>query len=199
MLPSPQNALAAWCFDVMDMHYVPNLTVGPMVLEALRPYVASTPVHAHLMVAPVAALIAPLVAAGAASITFHLNVVAEPLKTIAQIQAAGCQAGLAINPNESLTLLEPFIGALDRVLLMSVVPGLGGQSFIAESMARLRALREMLDAKQFTGMMEVDGGVNLSNCAEIATTGVQSMVMGTGLFGLPDHAQAVRDFASKVR
>lgn len=181
-------------FDVMDMNYVPNLTVGPVVLEALAPYLSDIPVHAHLMVTKVAGLINPLVAAGAASITWHLNHGEDDLVLVDMVKAAGCQVGIALNPDEDISLLLPYLPIIDRVLVMAVYPGFAGQSFIDASIDRLAAVAKLIVEQNLSCVLEVDGGVKLENCQSILATGVDSIVVGSGLMIDSNYKNTVDKF-----
>ncbi|NPT54404.1 ribulose-phosphate 3-epimerase [Paraburkholderia elongata] len=176
-------------FDVMDNHYVPNLTIGPLVCEAIRPHV-SIPIDVHLMVEPVDALVPMFAKAGANIITFHPEASLHVDRTLSLIRDHGCQAGLALNPATPLTFLDHVLDKLDMVLLMSVNPGFGGQKFIHSTLGKLRQVRERIDCHQKNGghpiWLEVDGGVNAENIAEIARAGADTFVAGSAVFGAPD-------------
>jgi ribulose-phosphate 3-epimerase len=176
-------------FDVMDNHYVPNLTIGPLVCEAIRPHV-SIPIDVHLMVEPVDALVPMFAKAGANIITFHPEASLHVDRTLSLIRDHGCQAGLALNPATPLTFLDHVLDKLDMVLLMSVNPGFGGQKFIHSTLDKLRQVRERIDCHQKNGghpiWLEVDGGVNAENIAEIARAGADTFVAGSAVFGAPD-------------
>ena len=183
-------------FDVMDNHYVPNLTFGPMVCAALKPY-ASVPVDVHLMVEPVDDLIVAFAKAGADIITFHPEASRHVDRSLSLIREHGCQAGLVLNPATSVSVLENVLDRLDMVLLMSVNPGFGGQSFIPHTLDKLRRVRNLLDNYQAqTGWriaLEVDGGVKTSNIAEIAQAGADTFVAGSAIFGQSDYAAVIRE------
>ncbi|SIT38501.1 D-ribulose-5-phosphate 3-epimerase [Paraburkholderia ribeironis] len=180
--------------DVMDNHYVPNLTVGPLVCAAIRPH-TSVPIDVHLMTMPVDPLVATFAEAGANSISFHPEASLHVHRTIELIKSHGAQAGLALNPATPLAVLDHVMDMLDFVLLMSVNPGFGGQAFIPETLDKLRLLRERVDATmQRTGrplLIEVDGGVKASNIAQIAAAGADVLVAGSAVFGAADRAQAI--------
>ncbi|WP_321897961.1 ribulose-phosphate 3-epimerase [Paraburkholderia heleia] len=180
--------------DAMDNHYVPNLTVGPCVCAAIRPH-ANVPLDVHLMTTPVDALVAPFAQAGASLISFHPEASLHVHRTLELIQASGARAGLALNPATPLTVLDHVIDQLDVVLVMSVNPGFGGQAFIPATLAKLRLVRERVDAAmQRTGrrlLVEVDGGVKASNIAQIAEAGADVFVAGSAVFGASDYAQAI--------
>jgi ribulose-phosphate 3-epimerase len=180
--------------DVMDNHYVPNLTVGPCVCAAIRPH-TSLPFDVHLMTMHVDALVEPFAEAGASVISFHPEASLHVHRTLERIKASGARAGLALNPATPLAVLDHVIDQLDVVLVMSVNPGFGGQAFIPETLNKLRALRERVDAAmQRTGrrlLIEVDGGVKASNIAQIAYAGADVFVAGSAVFGADDYAQAI--------
>ena len=173
-------------FDVMDNHYVPNLTVGPLVCAAIRPH-TSAPIDVHLMVRPVDRIVPDFARAGANLITFHPEASDHVDRTLSLIRDCGCQAGLVFNPATPLAWMEHVLGKLDLVLLMSVNPGFGGQAFIPGALAKARAARAKLDAwEQESGRrvrLEIDGGVNVGNIAEIARAGVDTFVAGSAVFG----------------
>jgi ribulose-phosphate 3-epimerase len=181
-------------FDVMDNHYVPNLTVGPLVCEAIRPH-ASVPIDVHLMVEPVDRIVPDFAKAGATYVSFHPEASRHVDRTIALIREAGCKPGLVFNPATPLDWLEHTIDKLDLVLLMSVNPGFGGQSFIPHALEKLKAARKLVDmAMQRTGreiLLEVDGGVKGDNIAEIAAAGADTFVAGSAVFGAADYKKAI--------
>jgi len=173
-------------FDVMDNHYVPNLTVGPLVCEAIRPH-TSVPIDVHLMVKPVDRLIPDFAKAGANIVTFHPEASEHVHRTLGLIRECGCQAGLVFNPATPLDWMDHVMDMLDVVLLMSVNPGFGGQTFIPGTLAKLRAARDKLDAYQARSgrriLLEIDGGVKVDNIAEIAAAGADTFVAGSAVFG----------------
>jgi len=177
-------------FDVMDNHYVPNLTVGPLVCEALRPY-AAVPIDVHLMVKPVDRIVPDFAAAGAAFISFHPEASEHVDRTIGLIHDHGCKAGLVFNPATPLDWLDHTIDELDLVLIMSVNPGFGGQSFIHGALAKLALARTRVEAAQQRSgraiLLEVDGGVKVDNIAAIARAGADTFVAGSAIFGAPDY------------
>jgi ribulose-phosphate 3-epimerase len=176
-------------FDVMDNHYVPNLTIGPMVCQAIRPRVTA-PIDVHLMVSPVDSMVTMFAKAGADIISFHPEASGHVDRTLAMIRDAGCQAGLVLNPASGLHHLDHVMERLDLILLMSVNPGFGGQSFIPETLRKARAVRARINAHRAAGgqdiRLEIDGGVKVENIAEIAAAGVDTFVAGSAIFGAPD-------------
>jgi ribulose-phosphate 3-epimerase len=176
-------------FDVMDNHYVPNLTIGPMVCEAIRPHV-QIPIDVHLMVEPVDALIPLFARAGANIITFHPEASRHVDRTLSLIREHGCKAGLVLNPATSVEWLDHVMDKLDMVLLMSVNPGFGGQKFIPATLDKLRTVRQRIATHQARGgqpiWLEVDGGVKTDNIAEIVQAGADTCVAGSAVFGAPD-------------
>ncbi len=181
-------------FDVMDNHYVPNLTVGPLVCEALRSH-ATVPIDVHLMVKPVDRIVPDFAKAGAAIVSFHPEASEHVDRTIGLIRECGCKAGLVFNPATPLDWLDHTIDKLDLVLIMSVNPGFGGQSFIPEALDKLRLARARIDAaQQRTGrriLLEVDGGVKVDNIAAIAKAGADTFVAGSAIFGAPDYEATI--------
>ena len=181
-------------FDVMDNHYVPNLTIGPLVCDAIRSH-ATVPVDVHLMVKPVDRIVPDFAKAGAAIISFHPEASEHVDRTIGLIHDCGCKAGLVFNPATPLDWLDHVLDKLDLVLIMSVNPGFGGQSFIPQALPKLAAARERIDAAtQRTGrpiLLEVDGGVKIDNIAAIARAGADTFVAGSAIFGTPDYAATI--------
>ena len=177
-------------FDVMDNHYVPNLTVGPMVCEALRPLTRAT-IDVHLMVKPVDRIVPDFARAGADIISFHPEASEHVDRTIGLIKEAGCRAGLVLNPATPLMFLDHVLGQLDLVLVMSVNPGFGGQRFIPYTLDKLRAVRARIDAGGREVLLEVDGGVKVDNIAAAARAGADTFVAGSAIFGSPDYAATI--------
>ena len=188
-------------FDVMDNHYVPNLTFGPMVCAALKPY-AIVPVDVHLMVEPVDDLIHAFAKAGANIITFHPEASRHVDRSLGLIKEYGCQAGLVLNPATPVNILENVLDKLDMVLLMSVNPGFGGQSFIPNTLVKIRKVREMLNEYERQSgrhiALEVDGGVKTDNIAEIAAAGADTFVAGSAIFGKPDYKAVIDEMRQQL-
>jgi len=188
-------------FDVMDNHYVPNLTVGPLVCQALKPHV-SVPIDVHLMVKPVDRIVPDFAKAGAAIISFHPEASEHIDRTIGLIHDCGCKAGLVFNPGTPLVWLDHVLDKLDLVLIMSVNPGFGGQSFITEALAKLKLARQRIDAvRARTGRdirLEVDGGVKVDNIGAIARAGADTFVAGSAIFGTNDYAATIAAMRAAV-
>jgi len=178
-------------FDVMDNHYVPNLTIGPMVCKALRDYGVTAPIDVHLMVSPVDRMVGDFADAGASYITFHPEASSHVDRTVQLIKAAGCKAGLVFNPATSLDVLEYMLPQLDMVLLMSVNPGFGGQKFIPYTLDKLRQVRKMIDASGLDIRLEIDGGVGINNIREIAEAGADTFVAGSAIFNQPNYREVI--------
>ena len=190
------KAGADWVhFDVMDNHYVPNLTIGPMVCKALRNYGVTAPIDVHLMVKPVDSLIEDFAKAGATFITFHPEASDHVDRSLQLVKSLGCKTGLVLNPETSLDLLDSCWDRLDMVLLMSVNPGFGGQDFIPSVLDKISALRKNIDQKKLNIRLEVDGGIKLDNIAEVANAGADTFVSGSGIFG----EKSYQDVISKMR
>lgn len=185
--------------DVMDNHYVPNLTVGPMVCQALRDYGIKAPIDVHLMVTPVDSLVPLFAKAGATQISFHPEASLHPHRTIQLIRDQGCSPGLAFNPGSLLEPLEYLLEYIDMVLIMSVNPGFGGQQFIPESLYKLQKVRAMLDKSQRPIRLEVDGGVTCQNIAEIQHAGADTFVAGSAIFNTPDYYKTISAFKEALR
>ena len=178
-------------FDVMDNHYVPNLSVGPMVCKALRDYGIQAPIDVHLMVQPVDALVGMFADAGASYITFHPDASTHVDRTLQLIRDAGCKSGLVFNPAASLDALKYVMDKVDMILLMSVNPGFGGQSFIPSTLDKLREARKLIDASGLDIRLEVDGGVGPANIAAAAEAGADTFVAGSAIFGKPDYKAVI--------
>lgn len=185
-------------FDVMDNHYVPNLTFGPMVCKALRDYGIEAPIDVHLMVKPVDTLIPEFAKAGASIITFHPEASEHIDRSISLIKEHGCQAGLVFNPATPLHYLDYVMDKLDVILLMSVNPGFGGQSFIPQTLDKLKQVRERIDASGRNIRLEIDGGVKVENIAEIAAAGADMFVAGSAIFNQPDYAQVITQMREEL-
>ncbi|HEJ1778654.1 TPA: ribulose-phosphate 3-epimerase [Pseudomonas aeruginosa] len=179
-------------FDVMDNHYVPNLTIGPMVCSALRKYDVSAPIDVHLMVSPVDRIIGDFIEAGATYITFHPEASQHIDRSLQLIRDGGCKAGLVFNPATPLEVLKYVMDKVDMVLLMSVNPGFGGQKFIPGTLDKLREARALIDASGREIRLEIDGGVNVKNIREIAAAGADTFVAGSAIFNAPDYAEVIR-------
>ncbi|MBS7457871.1 ribulose-phosphate 3-epimerase [Coralloluteibacterium stylophorae] len=185
-------------FDVMDNHYVPNLTIGPMVCEALRRHGVTAPIDVHLMVRPVDRIVPDFAKAGASVISFHPEASEHVHRTLQLIRDAGCRAGLVFNPATPLAILEEVIDSVDLVLLMSVNPGFGGQSFIPSTLAKLRRARALIDASGRDIRLEIDGGVKADNIAEIARAGADTFVAGSAIFNAPDYRAVIEAMRANV-
>lgn len=189
-------------FDVMDNHYVPNLTIGPMVCQAIRPHVEIA-IDVHLMVSPVDVLVVEFAKAGANLITFHPEASPHVDRTLALIRDQGCKAGLVLNPGSPVEHLDWVMSKLDIVLLMSVNPGFGGQSFIPSTLDKLKAVRKKIDQHVIAGgqpiLLEVDGGIKVENVAAVAAAGADTFVAGSAIFGAADADGGYRGVMSKFR
>ena len=190
------KALAAgadWVhFDVMDNHYVPNLTIGPMVLKALRDYGVTAPIDVHLMVKPVDRIVPDFAKAGASVISFHPEASEHVDRTIGLIKDSGCQAGLVFNPATPLNWLDHVLDKLDLVLIMSVNPGFGGQKFIPHALDKLREVRRRIDESGRAIRLEVDGGVTADNIGAIGAAGADTFVAGSAIFNAPDYRAVIQ-------
>ncbi len=178
-------------FDVMDNHYVPNLTMGPMVCEALRSYGVTVPVDVHLMVKPVDRIISDFAAVGASYISFHPEASEHTYRSLQIIRDAGCKSGLVFNPATPLTWLEHVLHKVDMVLLMSVNPGFSGQVFIESTLGKIAAARRLIDDSGLDVRLEVDGGVKVDNIGQIAQAGADTFVAGSAVFGSSDYAATI--------
>lgn len=185
-------------FDVMDNHYVPNLTVGPMVCSALRNYGITAPIDVHLMVEPVDDLIGQFADAGATYITFHPEASRHVDRSIQLIKQKGCQAGLVLNPATPLDLIKHSLPLIDMLLLMSVNPGFGGQKFIPYTLNKLREARKTIDDLGLETRLEIDGGVNIDNIAEIAQSGADTFVAGSAIFNQPDYKPVIEQMRQQL-
>ena len=185
-------------FDVMDNHYVPNLTIGPLVCEALRNHGVTAPIDVHLMVKPVDRIIPDFANAGASYITFHPEASEHIDRTISLIKESGCKAGLVFNPATPLNHLDHVIDQLDMVLLMSVNPGFGGQSFIPETLEKLRVVRDLIDSRGLQTRLEIDGGVKTENIKEIASAGADTFVAGSAIFNTKDYKKTIDQMRSEL-
>ncbi|MEY4209863.1 MAG: hypothetical protein RLZ92_241 [Pseudomonadota bacterium] len=185
-------------FDVMDNHFVPNLTIGPLVCEALRKHGVTAPIDVHLMVEPVDRLIPDFAKAGATYITFHPEASVHIDRTIQLIKDHGCKAGLVFNPGTPLHHLDYVLDKLDMILLMSVNPGFGGQSFIPSSLEKLRQVRKIIDNSGFDIRLEIDGGVKVDNIREIKEAGADTFVAGSAIFGKPDYKQVIDEMRAEL-
>lgn len=185
-------------FDVMDNHYVPNLTIGPMVCKALRDYGITADIDVHLMVKPVDRIIPDFAKAGASIITFHPEASEHVDRTLQLIKDQGCKAGLVFNPATPLHYLDYVMDKLDVILLMSVNPGFGGQSFIPATLDKLRQVRERIDTSNFDIRLQVDGGVKTDNIAEIAAAGADMFVAGSAIFSQPDYRAVIEDMRAEL-
>ena len=178
-------------FDVMDNHYVPNLTIGPMVCKALRKHGVTAPIDAHLMVRPVDRMIGDFIEAGATYITFHPEASDHIDRSLQMIRDGGCKSGLVFNPATPLHYLDFVMDKVDMILLMSVNPGFGGQKFIPSTLQKLREARARIEAGGFPIRLEIDGGVGVNNIAEIAAAGADTFVAGSAIFNAPDYRQVI--------
>ena len=185
-------------FDVMDNHYVPNLTIGPLVCDALRSHGVTAPIDVHLMVKPVDRIIPDFAKAGASYITFHPEASEHIDRTVALIKEQGCKAGLVFNPATPLHYLDHVIDQLDMVLLMSVNPGFGGQSFIPSSFEKLRVVRKMIDDKNLSTRLEIDGGVKTDNIRDIASAGADTFVAGSAIFNTDNYKSTIDSMRSEL-
>ena len=185
-------------FDVMDNHYVPNLTIGPPICEALRKYGVTAPIDVHLMVSPVDRIIPDFAAAGATYISFHPEATGHIDRTIELIREHGCKPGLVFNPATPLSYLDYTLEKLDLVLLMSVNPGFGGQKFIPSALRKLAETRQRIDAIDRPVRLEIDGGVKVDNIQAVARAGADTFVAGSAIFGSKDYGKTIREMRSQI-
>ena len=185
-------------FDVMDNHYVPNLTIGPLVCDALRHHGVTAPIDVHLMVKPVDRIIPDFAKAGATLISFHPEASEHIDRTIGLIREQGCQVGLVLNPATPLSVLDHVLDKLDLVLLMSVNPGFGGQSFIPHTLEKIRLVRERIRETGKLIRVEVDGGIKVENIASVAQAGADAFVAGSAIFGATDYAQVIAQMRAEI-
>jgi len=186
-------------FDVMDNHFVPNLTIGPLICDALRTYGIEAPIDVHLMVDPVDRIIPDFAKAGASYITFHPEASKHPDRSLGLIREQGCKAGLVFNPATPLDWLEHVLDKVDMVLLMSVNPGFGGQKFIPSALDKLRRARRIIDESGLDIRLEIDGGVKVDNIGEIAAAGADTFVAGSAIFGSEDYATTIAAMKSEIK
>jgi len=196
------NVLAAGAdivhFDVMDNHFVPNLTIGPLVCEALRKHGVTAPIDVHLMIEPVDRIVPDFAKAGASIITFHPEASVHIDRTLQLIKDNGCKAGLVFNPGTPLHYLDHVMDKLDMILLMSVNPGFGGQSFIPSALTKLREVRKRIDDSGLNIRLEIDGGVNGANIRAIKEAGADTFVAGSAIFGKPDYKKIIDDMRAEL-
>lgn len=185
-------------FDVMDNHYVPNLTIGPMICEALRNHKITAPIDVHLMVSPVDQLIKDFAKAGASYISFHPEATGHVDRSLQLIREQGCKSGLAFNPGTPIDCLEYLMDKVDVILLMSVNPGFGGQKFIPSTLKKLQQVRKLINDSDYSIRLEVDGGVGISNIREIADAGADMFVAGSAIFNSDDYAKAIAEMRSQL-
>ena len=194
------KAGADWIhFDVMDNHYVPNLTIGPMVCQSLRDYGITAPIDVHLMVKPVDQLIKSFSKAGATYITFHPEASDDVDRSLDLIKANGCKAGLVLNPDISIEVLDSFLDKLDMILLMSVFPGFGGQEFIDSVLDKVTKMRSIINKNNLKTRLEIDGGIKLENIREVADAGADTFVSGSAVFGEPDYSEIIQKMRDSLK
>ena len=194
------KAGADWIhFDVMDNHYVPNLTIGPMVCQSLRDYGITAPIDVHLMVKPVDQLIKSFSKAGATYITFHPEASDDVDRSLDLIKDNGCKAGLVLNPDISIEVLDSFLDKLDMILLMSVFPGFGGQEFIDSVLDKVTKMRSIINESSLETRLEIDGGIKLENIREVADAGADTFVSGSAIFGEPDYSEIIQKMRDSLK
>ena len=194
------RAGADWVhFDVMDNHYVPNLTIGPMVCQSLRDYGITAPIDVHLMVKPVDQLIKSFSKAGATYITFHPEASDDVDRSLNLIKDNGCKAGLVLNPDISIEVLDSFLDKLDMILLMSVFPGFGGQEFIDSVLDKVTKMRSIINENNLKTRLEIDGGIKLENIREVADAGADTFVSGSAIFGEPDYSEIIQKMRDSLK
>ena len=194
------KAGADWVhFDVMDNHYVPNLTIGPMVCQSLRDYGITAPIDVHLMVKPVDQLIKSFSKAGATYITFHPEASDDVDRSLDLIKDNGCKAGLVLNPDISIEVLDSFLDKLDMILLMSVFPGFGGQEFIDSVLDKVTKMRSIINKNNLKTRLEIDGGIKLENIREVADAGADTFVSGSAVFGEPDYSEIIQKMRDSLK
>ncbi len=193
------SAGADWIhFDVMDNHYVPNLTIGPAVCQAIKPYCGTSPIDVHLMVSPVDDLISQFAKAGADIITFHPEASLHVDRSLSLIKSYGLKCGLVLNPATSISYLDCVMDKVDVILLMSVNPGFGGQSFIQSTLNKVRKVRQLIDESGRDIILEIDGGVKIDNIAEIAAAGVDAFVAGSAIFNTIDYLDTINKLREEL-
>ncbi|GLR75708.1 ribulose-phosphate 3-epimerase [Aliivibrio sifiae] len=185
-------------FDVMDNHYVPNLTFGAPICKALRDYGITAPIDVHLMVKPVDSIVPEFAKAGATMITFHVEASEHVDRTLQLIKEHGCKAGVVLNPATPLTCLDYILDKVDMILLMSVNPGFGGQSFIPSTLGKLRAVRKLIDESGYDIRLEIDGGVKVDNIREIAEAGADMFVAGSAIFNQPNYKEVIDEMRAEL-